>query len=67
MPLQRGRTPFERLRHRFEATAVRCPGCGYEEEGGDWHVVARGRRVRYEYTCPTCGERERREVTLPTR
>lgn len=51
MPMRR--SPFERLRAKFDESEARCGECGYVVEDGGWRVTAAGSRVRYQFVCPT--------------
>jgi len=50
-----GKTPFERLRTRYESTEKKCPECGYVDEEGNWTSRTDGSRVVYHHVCPSCG------------
>jgi len=50
-----GKTPFERLRTRYESTDKKCPDCGYVDEEGNWTNQTDGSRVVYHHVCPSCG------------
>lgn len=52
--INRGTTPLERVRSRYENTDTRCPECGYVDEKGNWTSKSNGRRVVYHHTCPSC-------------
>ena len=58
------RSPFERLREKFDESDVTCPSCGYVDTDGGWRVTTTGNRVTYQYICPTCGAVETREMRL---
>ncbi|PCR92303.1 HVO_0649 family zinc finger protein [Natrinema ejinorense] len=58
------RSPFERLREKFDDSELRCPACGYVDTDGGWRVTASGSRVRYQFVCPTCDAVETRELRL---
>lgn len=64
MSVQRGRSPFERLRQKFDATDQQCRECGYVDADGGWRVTAAGSRVRYQWLCPTCKAVQTREMRL---
>jgi ribosomal protein L32 len=50
-----GRTPLDRLRHRFETTETKCPECGYADgEMDNWRSHTDGRQVVYHHVCPSC-------------
>ena len=49
------RTPFERLKHHYDETALTCSECGYYDEGGEWVAETSGDRVEYRHECPSCG------------
>ncbi|MFC4543912.1 HVO_0649 family zinc finger protein [Halosolutus amylolyticus] len=58
------RSPFERLRAKFDESEARCGECGYVVEDGGWRVTAAGSRVRYQFVCPTCNAVETRVMRL---
>lgn len=58
------RSPFERLREKFDKSELRCPACGYVDTDGNWRVTTTGARVRYQFICPTCDAVETRELRL---
>ncbi|WP_222919918.1 HVO_0649 family zinc finger protein [Natrinema sp. SYSU A 869] len=58
------RSPFERLREKFDESELRCPACGYVDTDGGWRVTTSGGRVRYQFVCPTCDAVETRELRL---
>ncbi|AGB32968.1 hypothetical protein C488_09976 [Natrinema pellirubrum DSM 15624] len=58
------RSPFERLREKFDESERRCPECGYVDTEGGWRVTTSGGRVRYQFVCPTCDAVETRELRL---
>lgn len=60
-PTSSGRTPLERLRHRYETTETRCPECGYVDTGSNWTSRTDGRRIVYHHVCPSC-EADREHV-----
>lgn len=64
MSLQRGASPFDRLRRTLEDGEIRCRACGYVDSEGNWRVRAVGSRVRYQFTCRTCGAVDTREIRL---
>ncbi len=64
MSVQRARSPFDRLRQRLEDDELRCRACGHRDPDGGWRVTAAGSRVRYEYTCPSCGAHETKTMRL---
>ena len=64
MTVQRSRSPFERLRQKFENSELRCRECGYVNEDGGWRVTTSGSRVTYQHLCPTCGATDTREMRL---
>ena len=64
MPLEKARSPFEKLQKKFDATDLRCRQCGYVDADGSWRVTATGSRVRYQRLCPTCDAVETRELRL---
>ncbi|NEU58555.1 HVO_0649 family zinc finger protein [Halorussus sp. MSC15.2] len=59
-----GRSPFERLRSRFEETDLVCPKCRYEDADGRWVAETTGDRVQYRHLCPSCGYVRRRTFRL---
>ena len=58
------RSPFERLRAKYEDSDVRCGECGYLDEDGGWRVTSSGSRVQYQFVCPTCHAVETRVMRL---
>ena len=58
------RSPFERLRARFDESTAECPACGAGDVEGGWRVTTTGSRVRYQFVCPTCDAVETRELRL---
>lgn len=58
------RSPFERLREKFDESELRCRSCGYVDTEGGWRVTTSGGRVRYQFVCPTCDAVETRELRL---
>lgn len=50
-----GTTALSRLRRRYETTEKKCPDCGYVAESGSWTSRTNGRRIVYEFVCPSCG------------
>lgn len=64
MSIKRARSPFDRLRQKFEDTDRRCRECGYVDDDGGWRVTAAGSRVRYQRVCPTCHAVDTRDVHL---
>ncbi|WP_255170461.1 HVO_0649 family zinc finger protein [Natrononativus amylolyticus] len=64
MSVQRSRSPFERLRQKFDDGDRRCRECGYVDADGGWRVTAAGSEVRYQRMCPTCDAVEVREMRL---
>lgn len=63
----RGTTPFDRLRSRYENVDMRCPECGYEDEDGEWLSTTDGSQVLYRHVCPQCGSVRKRTYTLRER
>jgi predicted RNA-binding Zn-ribbon protein involved in translation (DUF1610 family) len=51
----RHRSGFDALRAHYEARALRCPACGFEDEAGGWETACTGGAVRYSHVCPSCG------------
>ncbi len=49
-----GRSPLERLRHRYETTDKKCTACGYVDEGRNWTSQTNGRKIVYRHVCPSC-------------
>lgn len=49
------RSPFERLKERFERESLRCPECGHYEDDTAWAAETDGAQVRYRHECPSCG------------
>ncbi|RKD93436.1 HVO_0649 family zinc finger protein [Halopiger aswanensis] len=58
------RSPFERLREKFDKSELQCRQCGYLDEDGGWQVTTSGNRVNYRFVCPTCGAIETKEMRL---
>ncbi|QSW97873.1 HVO_0649 family zinc finger protein [Haloterrigena alkaliphila] len=58
------RSPFERLRAKFDESDPECPACGYSDENTNWRVTTTGDRVTYQFVCPTCEAVETREMRL---
>ena len=58
------RSPFERLRAKFDESDPECPSCGCAHEDANWRVTTTGGRVTYQYVCPTCEAVETRELRL---
>ncbi|MXV63567.1 hypothetical protein GS429_16185 [Natronorubrum sp. JWXQ-INN-674] len=58
------RSPFERLRAKFDESELKCPACGYMDTDGGWRVSTSGSRVQYQFICPTCHAIETREMRL---
>ncbi|TYL40130.1 hypothetical protein CV102_00680 [Natronococcus pandeyae] len=58
------RSPFERLRAKFEESELECPQCGYFDGDGGWRVTTSGSRVQYQFVCPSCDAVETRELRL---
>lgn len=64
MALERGRSPFDRLRRKFEESERRCSACGHVDTEGGWRVTASGSHVRYQFVCPVCDAVETRDLRL---
>lgn len=64
MPIERARSPFDRLRKRLDDGELRCRACGHRDPEGGWRVTAAGSDVQYEYTCPSCGAHETKTMRL---
>ncbi|APW96536.1 hypothetical protein CHINAEXTREME_01575 [Halobiforma lacisalsi AJ5] len=58
------RSPFDRLRQKFEESTVECGHCGYRDTEAGWRVTATGSRVQYQFVCPSCDGVETREMRL---
>ncbi|WP_049922636.1 HVO_0649 family zinc finger protein [Halopiger djelfimassiliensis] len=58
------RSPFERLRAKFDDSELECRQCGYLADEGGWRVTTSGSRVQYQFVCPACGAVETREMRL---
>ncbi|WP_323171088.1 HVO_0649 family zinc finger protein [Natrialba sp. PRR66] len=58
------RSPFDRLRAKFDETELTCRHCGYHDESGGWRVSSSGDRVQYQFVCPSCDAVETREMRL---
>lgn len=48
------RSPFERLKNLYDETDLKCPDCGYFDEGGEWTAETNGGTIRYSHKCPSC-------------
>lgn len=59
-----GRSHFDRLRRRYEETEKKCPECGYVDDEGSWESRTDGRRVVYQYVCPSCDAGRQHTFTL---
>ncbi|WP_252700826.1 HVO_0649 family zinc finger protein [Natronosalvus vescus] len=64
MSLSRSRSPFERLRQKFDRADRQCTQCGFTTEDGGWQVTASGRHVYYQFDCPSCDATLRKELRL---
>ena len=64
MAVRKSRSPFERLRQKYEDAEFRCRACGYVDEDGGWRVTTTGSRVQYQQVCQTCGAMDTRELRL---
>ncbi|MFC6716736.1 HVO_0649 family zinc finger protein [Natrialbaceae archaeon GCM10025810] len=64
MAVEKARSPFDRLRQKYDESELRCPQCGYVDDDGGWRVTTSGSRVRYQFVCPTCDAVETRELRL---
>ncbi len=64
MTVQKGRSPFDRLKQKFDQSDLRCRACGYVDVEGGWRVTTTGSRVRYQHVCPKCNAIETKEVRL---
>lgn len=58
------RSPFERLRTKFDETELQCRQCGAQGDDSGWRVTTSGGRVRYQFVCPTCDAIETKEMRL---
>ena len=58
------RSPFDRLRQKFDDSELECRQCGYLDDDGGWRVTASGSRVQYQFVCPICEAVETRELRL---
>lgn len=58
------RSPFERLRAKFDESELECRHCGCRDNEGGWRVTTTGSRVQYQFVCPTCGAVETKEMRL---
>ncbi|OVE83766.1 HVO_0649 family zinc finger protein [Natronolimnobius baerhuensis] len=58
------RSPFERLRTKFDESEPQCRQCGSQPADAGWRVTTSGRRVRYQFVCPTCDAIETKEIRL---
>lgn len=53
---RQGRSPFDRLRRRYENTETKCPECGYvDDDRSNWTSQSNGSQVVYHHVCPSCG------------
>lgn len=64
MPVEMFRSPFDKLRQKFNETDLRCDECGYVNPKGSWQAVAAGSHVHYQRVCLSCGVIETRVVQL---
>ena len=58
------RSPFERLREKFDESELECRHCGSRDEEGGWRVTTTGSRVQYQHVCPSCGAIDTKEMRL---
>ncbi|ELY94028.1 hypothetical protein C482_18939 [Natrialba chahannaoensis JCM 10990] len=58
------RSPFDRLRAKFDEAELECRQCGFHDESGGWQVTSSGDRVQYRFVCPSCDAVETREMRL---
>ncbi|WP_090376402.1 HVO_0649 family zinc finger protein [Natronobacterium texcoconense] len=58
------RSPFDRLREKFDSSELECRQCGYHASDGGWRVTTSGNRVQYQFVCPACDAVETREMRL---
>jgi uncharacterized Zn finger protein len=59
-----GSTPFDRLTSHYDHVDLRCPSCGYEDDGGRWKAETNGSTVLYRHICPSCGSIRKRTLKL---
>ncbi len=64
MSIKQARSPFDRLRQKFEDAERRCRQCGFVDSDGGWRVRTSGDRVSYQHVCPSCDAIETRELRL---
>ena len=64
MSVEKARSPFDRLRQKFDDAELRCRACGYLNADGGWRVTTSGNRVTYQHVCPKCEDIETRELRL---
>ncbi|MCU4740704.1 hypothetical protein OB955_07845 [Halobacteria archaeon AArc-m2/3/4] len=62
--MNRSRSPFDRLRQKFDRSELRCRACGHVDSDGTWRVTSSGSRVRYQHICPACDAIDTREMRL---
>ncbi|MFC6907028.1 HVO_0649 family zinc finger protein [Halalkalicoccus tibetensis] len=58
------RSPFERVRDRYENSEKKCPDCGYIGEDGEWKSETDGRVIVYQYRCSSCNATRRHVFNL---
>ncbi|AXR79193.1 HVO_0649 family zinc finger protein [Natrarchaeobaculum sulfurireducens] len=58
------RSPFDRLRQKFDESELECRQCGYLDDDGGWRVTASRGRVQYQFVCPICEAVETRSIRL---
>lgn len=58
------RSPFDRLRKKFDDSELECRHCGYHDANGSWQASTTGNRVQYQFVCPACDAIETREMRL---
>lgn len=58
-----GSNPLERLQSHLMHEDMRCPECGYVDDGGAWKAMTDGGTILYRHICPSCGEIRKRTYT----
>ncbi|EMA31078.1 HVO_0649 family zinc finger protein [Halobiforma nitratireducens] len=58
------RSPFDRLRQKYDRSDSECRQCGYHDTDDGWDVTTSGDRIHYQFVCPVCDAVETRELRL---